>query len=165
MAKPRETAPKAGPGRPSKYSESIADEICRDLAQGITLSEICRREHMPDRTTVYDWQHADEDFSQRVARARNIGYDAIADECLDIADDGTQDTIEGKFGPMPDKEWILRSKLRVDTRLQLLKKWDPKRYGDKVDVTTSGDKLPASIPLVLSDGRTYDDLKNELTPE
>lgn len=34
-----------------------------------------------------------------------------------------------------------------------------------VDHTTNGDKLPASIPIVLANGKTYDDLKNELKPE
>lgn len=34
-----------------------------------------------------------------------------------------------------------------------------------VDVKTGGDKIHKSIPLVLPDGKTYDDLKNELEPE
>jgi hypothetical protein len=40
----------------------------------------------------------------------------------------------------------------------------PKKYGDKVDLT-SGDKPIGSVPVVLQDGRTYEDLKNDLTPE
>lgn len=35
---------------------------------------------------------------------------------------------------------------------------------ENIDHTTKGDKMQ-SIPLTLSDGRTYDDLKNELKPE
>ena len=31
-----------------------------------------------------------------------------------------------------------RDRLRVDTRLKLLAKWCPKRYGDKLDVEDSG---------------------------
>lgn len=39
---------------------------------------------------------------------------------------------------IPDKEWMLRSKLRVETRLKLLAKWDPKRYGEKITQEISG---------------------------
>jgi hypothetical protein len=41
---------------------------------------------MPHWTTVYDWIRADEDFSLRIAHARELGYDAIAEEALQIAD-------------------------------------------------------------------------------
>lgn len=36
---------------------------------------------------------------------------------------------------------------------------------DKTDLTTGGDKIKQPIPLVLQDGRTYEDLKKDLTPE
>ena len=34
-----------------------------------------------------------------------------------------------------------------------------------VDHTTGGEKLPNAIPIVLSNGRSYDDLLNDLKPE
>jgi hypothetical protein len=40
---------------------------------------------------------------------------------------------------VPDSEWISRSKLRVETRLKLLAKWDPKRYGDRLNLDHSGE--------------------------
>ena len=36
---------------------------------------------------------------------------------------------------------------------------------DKKDLTTDGEKINKPIPLVLQDGRTYEDLKNDLKPE
>ena len=39
-------------------------------------------------------------------------------------------------------------------------------WTDRVDQTSKGDSLKSeSIPLVLQNGKTYDDLKNELKPE
>ena len=87
---------------------------------------------MPGTSTIYEWMDADEALSGRIARAREDGWDQIALDALKIADDGSLDTIDTKFGPKPDKEWIDRSKLRVETRLKLLAKWDPKRYGEKL---------------------------------
>ena len=94
---------------------------------------------MPCRSTVYEWMKENEQFSGRITRAREAGFDAIAEECLQIADFTGDDTIQTEFGPVPDKEWIMRSKLRVETRLKLLSKWDPKRYGDKVQTELSGE--------------------------
>lgn len=139
--KPRKTAAPAEArpsGRPSTFTREIADQICDRLADGEPLRQICRDEAMPAWRTVYDWKAAHEDFAARIAHARDAGFDAIAEQCLDIADDTASDTIEGEHGDRPNTEWISRSKLRVETRLKLLAKWDPKRYGDKVDVNHGG---------------------------
>ena len=37
-----------------------------------------------------------------------------------------------EFGPRVNAEHIQRSKLRIETRLKLLAKWNPKKYGDKL---------------------------------
>lgn len=93
---------------------------------------------MPASRTVSDWKAAHPAFAADFACARDEGYDAIAVDCLDIADDSDRDTIVGEHGPKADSEWIARSRLRVDTRLKLLAKWDPKRYGDSNKIEMSG---------------------------
>lgn len=130
------------PGRPSKYTEEIADEICRRLANCETLNTICSDPHMPARPTVIDWtQDADKKaFSDRFARAREVGYLNMADELIDIADDGRNDWIKRKTRgggevEMFNKEAAERSKLRVETRKWILTKVLPKIYGEKVQAT------------------------------
>lgn len=125
-------------GRPSLFTQEIADEICERLAKGETLAQICKADNMPAVRTVSDWKAAHATFSADFAHAREEGYDAIAQQCLDIADETSNDTVYGDSGPRANSEWITRSKLRVDTRLKLLAKWDPKRYGDKVQLTGDG---------------------------
>lgn len=120
------------------YSQEIADTICARLAEGEPLRQICRDADMPAWRTVYDWMEEREDFAARIAHARAIGYDAIASECLEIADDMSSDYIETEQGSTLDREHVQRSKLRIETRLKLLAKWDPKRYGDKVQTEHSG---------------------------
>lgn len=136
-------------GRPTEYTEEKADYIAGKISEGITLADICREDSMPHRTTVYYWMEKNEAFSLRIARARVAGFDAIADECLAIADDTTHDTIKTEKGAIPDTEWIQRSKLRVETRLKLLAKWDPKRYGDKLDVTSDNKPLGTTTTVLV----------------
>lgn len=141
-------------GRPSDFTQEIADEICDRLAKGEPLAAICRDDHMPDRTVVYDWQKVREDFSQRIAHARVDGFDTLAAECLEIADtteEGVETTekpdgsIETRTGDM-----LGHRKLRIETRLKLLAKWDPKRYGDKVQVGGDEDGAPIKHALTVS---------------
>lgn len=120
------------------YTPEAAAEICTRLSGGEPLASICRSEGMPAVRTVSDWKAAHPSFAADFARARDEGYDAIATDCLDIADDSTRDTIVGEHGAKADAEWIARSKLRVETRLKLLAKWDPKRYGDSTKVEMAG---------------------------
>lgn len=126
------------PGRPSTYSHAAAERICARIASGETLRAICRDDDMPSWTAVYRWMEARPEFSERIARARELGFDAIAQETLEIADETAHDTVATEQGERPNTEWIARSRLRVETRLKLLAKWDPKRYGDKVQHTGDG---------------------------
>lgn len=126
-------------GRPSKYTEAIALSICEQLSEGIPLREICRQEGMPAWRTVYDWMWRNEALSTAIARARDIGYDKMAEECLYIADnlhmgkkkvftsgaDDDEDSVT-----VTEEDMLGHRKLQIETRLKLLAKFNPKRYGD-----------------------------------
>jgi hypothetical protein len=132
-------------GQVSTYNEDVAANICDLIAEGVPLRQICRHPDMPAWRTVYAWRAAHPEFDARFAHARVAGFDAIAEETLDIADDTTNDTLIGENGPRANTEWIARSKLRIETRLKLLAKWDPKRYGERVDLNHGGQ---ADNPIV-----------------
>jgi hypothetical protein len=126
-------------GRPSKYTEAIALSICEQLSEGIPLREICRQEGMPAWRTVYDWMWRNEALSTAIARARDIGYDKMAEECLYIADnlhigkkkvftsgaDDDEDSVT-----VTEEDMLGHRRLQIETRLKLLAKFNPKRYGD-----------------------------------
>ena len=139
-------------GVKTTYTKEIADSICEQLSIGVPLREICRQEGYPKWRTVYDWLAKDDEFSTRFAHARDVGHEALAQECLDIADNAENDWMlrENKDGSESwqlNGEHVQRSKLRIETRLKLLAKWNPKKYGDKV--THSGD---AENPIIT---KTY----------
>lgn len=124
---------------PTTYTQAIADDICARLSEGEPLRHICKTEGYPAVRTVSDWRKAHPDFDAAYLEARDAGFDAIADDCMEIADDGSRDYTVDKDGrEVVDHDHIQRSKLRVDTRLKLLAKWDPRRYGDKIDLNHGG---------------------------
>jgi len=127
-------------GRPSKYNAEIARVICEQLSEGVPLRQICRdNEGFPAWRTVYDWMWRDADLSTAIARARDIGYDALAEECLYIADNmhiGTKKvyTSGAKEGEdsmtVTEEDMLGHRKLQIETRLKLLAKFNPKKYGE-----------------------------------
>ena len=142
------TKPKKKTGRPTKYSLEIAHEICERLSEGEPLRQICRSDGMPAWRTVYDWIYKDDalgeggaGLSAAIAHARDIGYDAIAEDLLNIADTplfGEEETSGPNGLVITRKDMLGHRKLQIETRLKLLAKWNPKKYGDRQIV--AGDK-------------------------
>ncbi len=156
-------APKRKPGRPTTYTEEIVEEIAERLSKGEPLAQICRDEGMPHPSTVRDWMAAHESVSRRIARAREDGFDAIAADALSIADDGTRDYQRSEQGALVvDHDHIQRSKLRVDTRLKLLAKWDPKRYGERVAMEHTGADGGPIQTQTIDPGKLSDAVLQEL---
>lgn len=121
-------------GQPMADRAKHCADLIPWLEEGKTLREFCRQPGRPSYGTIYDWMDQDEAFSSRVARARDTGFEAIAEEALQIAntpvegkrikvsEDGTEITKEDMLG---------HRKLQIETRLKLLACWNPKKYGQK----------------------------------
>lgn len=119
-------------GRPSSYTQEVADKICEEIANGKSLRSICAEEDMPAKSMVFRWLAADEAFRDQYARAREAQADAIFDEILNIADDGLNDTYTDDDGNVrTNQDVIARSRLRVDARKWMAGKLRPKVYGDR----------------------------------
>jgi hypothetical protein len=111
-------------GRPSTYTTDIANRICQRLALGEPLARICDDPDMPSFWCVWNWENTNEAFAKLSMRARELGTHYMADDCVRIADDKTLDP--------QDK------RIRVDTRLRLIGKWNAKAYGDKQSIELDG---------------------------
>ncbi len=84
---------------------------------------------------MFRWLAANASFCDQYARAKQAGCDALFEELLEIADDGSNDWMErelasGAIVSVPDHEHINRSRLRVDARKWALSKLNPKKYGE-----------------------------------
>lgn len=155
------TAPKKT-GRPSKHTPELVAEICERLSAGEPLRQICRDDRMPHWTRMYDWLSQDPDLSLRVARAREAGFDALAEEALEIANTphlGQKKVYSSGAGEDEDSTTVTEEdmlghrKLQIETRLKLLACWNPAKYGNKVAV--GGDPGNPLKVEVQSEADTY----------
>lgn len=114
-------------GRPTKRTEETVTAICERLASGETLSSICKDPDMPAAGTVIRWTVEDITFRELYARAREAQAEVLVDEIIRIADEAD----DAQLG-----------RLKVDARKWVASKIMPKKYGDKIDVTSGGEKMP-----------------------
>ena len=114
-------------GRPTRYNQIIANEICRQIAEGNSLRAITTQEDLPGLSTIMQWLSKESEFRQsfteQYARAKQAQADMIADDILYIAEHE------------PD---VNRARLMVDARKWYAGKLKPKKYGDIKQLDVSG---------------------------
>lgn len=86
----------------------------------------------------YEWLDDNPLNNTRYARACEKRADEIFEDILEIADDKSRDTLlvnrGGELSEEENKEWVNRSKVRIDARKWMLGKLQPKKYGDKLEL-------------------------------
>lgn len=143
-------------GRPTTYSKDLADKICEQLASGDSMRTVCKADEMPAMSTVFKWIREIPEFSKQYVKAKEEAADALAEEMMDIADDASNDWM-AKHGKDTQESWQLngehvqRSRLRIDTRKWIASKLKPKKYGDKIDMTSGGEKLGVTLSAEQSE--------------
>ncbi len=107
-------------GRPSDYTQEIADIICERIADGKSLRKVCAEDDaLPDRGTVLRWLAKDEhqEFRGQYARAQDERADVYFEQTMEISDDAGA-----------DRDAIAKARLRVDTRKWVCARMNPKKY-------------------------------------
>lgn len=144
-------------GRPSDYDYNLCVEICEKVADGDNIMYILNNNsEYPSWSTFRRWKRDNEELRTLYINAQQDKAEALEKEI----DDYRTMLLAKEIDPST-----------YNTLVQTLKwkmaKFYPKVFGDKVDVTSQGEKIqqPQAIPIVLQDGRTFEDLKNELQPE
>jgi hypothetical protein len=107
------------------YSVELGDEICRRIANGETLYDVCQDPAIPvSASAVRQWDLDNRDgFSAKYASAKRQLIEAWSDQLVRIADNQLLEPNDRR--------------VRIDTRKWLMSKLHPGKYGDKV--TVAGD--------------------------
>lgn len=137
------------------FTQEVADAICERIATGESLESICRDAEMPSAPTVRRWILDDmQGFAAVSARAYSLGYEALAEQCLVISNtpqEGVETTVKAN-GDVEEKrgDMLAHRRLQIDTRMRLLGKWAPKRYGDKIETTLqAGDSITKIVREII----------------
>lgn len=90
----------------------LVPKICERLAAGETLTAICKDIGI-SRRVVSLWRQADEEIAKQLKQAREDFNETHLDACLEISDNTST-----------DKGAVMRDKLRIWTRMQLIARSD-----------------------------------------
>lgn len=122
----------------STYTPELAEIICYEVAEGKTLSDVCRQPGWPGYSTIANWRRKHPEFDDAIKMAMEIRANAMADEILHIADDSSEDWVESndprRPGRVLNKEAVLRSRVKIDTRKWLMGRLYPKKWGEKIEI-------------------------------
>jgi hypothetical protein len=140
----QQAAPPKKLGRPTKYSDNLAQVICLRIAEGESLRKIVLDNEMPERATIYRWLLEKPDFCDQYARAREDQAETHADEIVDIADQTPYQITDRDGNIRIDSAYVQWQKNRIDARKWVASKLKATKYGDVLKHT--GD---ANNPLVV----------------
>lgn len=126
-----------------KYStdqkEVILDSIFEDISKGISLRKACKNSGIP-RMTFYNWIDDEQKEIDRYTRAKEQGIEARFESIEeDYNEEPQRDPETGKI----DSAWVQLQRLKIDSKKWELSKLAPKKYGDKIDVTSKGESIQA----------------------
>ena len=125
--------------------QALTDAVLQNMRDGNSLRKSCLLAGVKIGTFL-DWVAKDAQLAEQYARAREILLEYHAEEILEIADKAVGSTESGAT----DTGAVQKQKLQIDSRKWILSKLAPKKYGDKIDHTSSDGSMspPQAIEIV-----------------
>jgi hypothetical protein len=125
--------------------ESIFKIIISEIENGASLRSCLRKDNRPSSSTFFIWIDEDIEKSKQYERAVELRSEYLFDEIIEIADKQGEDVSEDKDGNrVINHNIVQRNRLQIDARKWALSKMLPKKYGDKLDMTSGGEKLQST---------------------
>ena len=159
------------------YVPEMGDLLCEFMAAGGTLSQFAERANV-SRYVIASWLKNDPALKARFEASRAEGFDAMAEEALRIASEPQfmEETIEtlDKEGNrvslcVKRADAVYARKLAYMARMELLKKWAPDKYGERITVENTDTRAQRILkarqrvmPFIPSDSETIDDVAEKI---
>lgn len=141
----RKRPPRKGEGRPTKYTKELGDLFCQRIANGWSMRTVCDGDDMPVPSTIFEWIRNHEEFSKQYAQATEERTEAHQEKVLEIGDESIQAAQDSD--PKAASAVVQAYKLKADNLKWHMSKMKPKKYGDKVDVTSAGEAIKGNTIL------------------
>ena len=114
-------------GRPTLYSDGLAEQICELIATGSNLTKIARMDDMPCEWTLRRWAFDHPQFSQMYARAREYRAGFRSDKIDEYVDDAVAGRLDAQV-----------ARVAIDAQKWLASKEQPRVFGDKLTTEHTG---------------------------
>lgn len=126
------------------YTPEEVEQVCERIENGSegTRSILKSLEMTPSR--FWKTLETNPECQERYVRAKERQAELMADDILEISDDGTNDWMDRRndkgevIGEMVNAEVVQRSRLRVESRKWVAAKLLPKKYGEKQEIEHTG---------------------------
>ena len=127
-------------GRPTDYTVELAEKICERIAQGNSMRKVCRDDDMPAISSVFSWFRVHPEFAEQYARACSERSEAHHEGLMDLGDEALE--LAQYVDPKASNAVVQAVKLKADNLKWSMSKMQPKKYGEKLDVTSGGKPIP-----------------------
>lgn len=128
---------KPRPSRQKKTPELIEKIFNHMLENGRSMIWSCKTEGISPGSFI-GWVQEDKKLAEQYTYALRARTEYLSEQMLDIATDATEDDIfDANGNRLCNREWINRSRLRIDTLKWHLSKTLPKKYGDHLQVDSN----------------------------
>lgn len=153
---------KRGPGQPTKMTPPVMRRICDNIKTGCGVEAACKDkngEQFADWKKFYLALERVREYREMYTQACITRADVFAEQARQIADDNADDIIKVervnragevyRVDEVPNTALVLRDKLRVETRLKLMEKMAPRKYGPKMEVAGDPDR-PLNVTAAVA---------------
>ena len=134
-------------GHPSIYDFEMCKEICKRVAMGEHIKAVLdSSDSYPDYSTWCNWKRDNQELFDLYTKAIQDKAEMVTFEINQTMQDMRDGVVEAPVG-----------RILIDTLKWYASKFYPRMFGDKVDVTTDGDKINQAATInVALDGKVLD---------
>jgi hypothetical protein len=134
-------------GHPSIYDFEMCKEICKRVAMGEHIKAVLdSSDHYPDYSTWCNWKRDNQELFDLYTKAIQDKAEMVTFEINQTMQDMRDGIIEAPVG-----------RILIDTLKWYASKFYPRMFGERVDITTDGDKINQAAAINLAiDGKVVD---------
>lgn len=136
-----------------KEIDVVFDSILERIENGESIRDILLDSDTPSSRTFFKWLKEDDTKVKQYEIAMAYRDDKLFEEIISIAyttEEGTTTKETEKGVEITTGDMLGHRRLKIDALKWYLSKRNPKKYGDKVDVTSDGEKLSQPIINIIT---------------
>ncbi len=133
-------------GRPCTYDYELCVEVCCQVAEGQNIKKVLKsKEKYPSFQTWCNWKRENDELFDLYTRSIQDKAESEDEEI----DNVIEDLKNGLIDPSA-------ARLIIDTKKWKMSKYYPKMFGNKIDMTTGGEKIKDAPITVQIDGKNIE---------